>query len=169
MARHLIIRSPRRRGRAGLFFLAARQRPGLPSVQEKGSLVADDWITSCGSTLASFARQNSMRQATTSREVKYVSYHRSSVSSYRVYCCIFGAGLIPLGLAKSAGRGAEGFGGGPRYGKFLGSIRQRSSGHLSGGTLRSRRARSRSSGCIPDVEELDDRLQSDHGLVWTLC
>jgi len=128
---------------------------------------SDGWITSCG--LATFARQNSIRQTTTSRKVKYVPYHRSSVSSYRVHCCIFGAGVIPLGLAKSAGRGAEGFGGRPRYGKFHGSIRQWSGGHLSGGTLRSRRTRSRSSGRIPDVEELDDRLQSDHGLVWTLC
>src|SRR5947199_9497888 len=36
-------------------------------------------------------------------------------------------------------------------------------------SLRSGKARSRPAGRIPDLEELDDRLQSDHGLVWTLC
>jgi hypothetical protein len=86
-----------------------------------------------------------------------------------IHCYIFGAGLIPLGLAKPAGRVTEGFGGRPHYGKFHGSIRQWSSGHLSGGTIRSHRARSRSSARIPDLKELDDRLQSDHGLVWTFC
>jgi hypothetical protein len=40
-------------------------------------------------------------------ELEYVPYHRSCVSSSRIHCCIFGARLIPLRLAESAGRAAE--------------------------------------------------------------
>jgi hypothetical protein len=97
-----------------------------------------------------------------------VPYHRHFVSSSRIHCCIFGARLIPLRLAESAGCAAEGFVGRPCYGKFRGSFRQRSGGHLSGSSLRSGRARSRPSRRVPDVKELDHRLQSDHGLAWTL-
>jgi hypothetical protein len=57
----------------------------------------------------------------------------------------------------------------PATGNFHGSFCQRAGGHLSRSSLQSSRARSRPSGRIPDLEELDDRLQSDHGLVWTLC
>jgi len=98
-----------------------------------------------------------------------VSYYRGSVSSSRIRCCRFRARLVPLRLAESARRAAEGLGGRSCYGKFHGSFRQRSGGHLSGSSLRSGRARSRPSGRVPDLEELDARLQSDHGLVWTLC
>jgi hypothetical protein len=102
-------------------------------------------------------------------ELEYVPYHRSCVSSSRIHCCIFGTRLIPLRLAESARRAAEGFVGRPCYGKFHGSFRQRSGGHLSGSSLRSGRARSRPSGRVPDVKKLDHRLQSDHSLVRTLC
>ena len=97
------------------------------------------------------------------------SYHRGSVSSSRIRCCRFRASLVLFHLAESARRTAESRGGRSRYGKFHGSFCQRSGGHLSRSSLRSGRARSRPSGRIPDLEELDDRLQSDHGLVWTLC
>ena len=98
-----------------------------------------------------------------------VSYHYGSVSSSRLRCCRFRARLVPIPLAESARRAAEDLGSRSRYGKFHGSFCQRSGGHLSRSSLRSGRARSRPSGRIPDLEELDDRLQSDHGLVWTLC
>jgi hypothetical protein len=101
--------------------------------------------------------------------VEYVPYHRGSVSSSRIRCRIFSARLVPLGLAKSAGRAAEGFGGRSCYRKFHRNFHQRSGGHLSGRSLRSGGPRSRLSGRVPDVQELDVRLQSDHGLVRTLC
>src|SRR5947208_11481266 len=98
-----------------------------------------------------------------------VSYHYGSVSSSRLRCCRFRARLVPLPLAESARRAAEDLGGRSRLGKFHRSFRERSDGHLPGSSLRSSRACSRPSGRVPDLEELDDRLQSDHGLVWTLC
>jgi hypothetical protein len=118
--------------------------------------------------LATFASPNTIPTGNHQSGVQYVPHHRSCVSSSRIHC-IFGARLVPLRLAESAGRAAEGFVGRPCYGKFHGSFRQRSGGHLSGSSLRSGRARSRPSGRVPDVRELDHRLQSDHGLVWTLC
>jgi hypothetical protein len=74
----------------------------------------------------------------------------------------------PFGRVSEA-RCSEGLGGRSCYGKFHGSFGQRSGRDLSRSSLRSGRARSRPSGHVPDLEELDDRLQSDHGLVWTLC
>jgi len=62
--------------------------------------------------------------------VEYVPYHRRSVSSSRIHCCVFGPRLVPVRLAESAGRAAEGFGGRP-CGKFHRSLYQRSGGHLS--------------------------------------
>jgi hypothetical protein len=155
--------------RSGLF-LSGTTPPARPIiVQENGSLVADGWITSCGSALATFARQNSIRQRTTSREVKYVSYYCSSVSSCSVHCCIFGAGLVPLRLARSAGLAPEGFGGRPCYRKFHRSLHQQPWRPMSGCSLSAGRTSSWPSGRIPDIEKLDVGLPGDHSRVRTFC
>src|SRR5438034_1930863 len=83
-----------------------------------------------------------------------VSYHYGSVSSSRLRCCRFRARLVPLPLAESARRAAEGLGESIPQGKFHRSFRERSGGHLPGSSLRSSRACSRPSGRV-DAKRLE--------------
>src|SRR5262245_33891822 len=48
-------------------------------------------------------------QTPTNLEEEYVQYHRRFTSSCCIRCCVFGPRLVPLRLAESAWRAAEGF------------------------------------------------------------